>query len=117
MLSKRHNFRGAFTFLEIMIVVAIIALLAVIAIPSFMKTREVAFARTCANNLRQIEAAKQIWGVENGKKPTDIPTKEDLVGSLLYLKEMPICPAGGAYSINAIGELPTCTIPGHTCGN
>lgn len=100
-----------------MIVLAILALLLSVAIPSYLRTRKVAFARTCSNNLRIIEAAKQVWGVENGKKPTDVPTESDLVGPNLYLKQMPVCPAGGVYSINSIGEYPTCSIPDHTYGN
>jgi len=32
-----------------------------------------------------------------------------------YLKDgvMPVCPDGGTYSINAAGEPPTCSVPGH----
>ncbi|MEJ5167576.1 MAG: prepilin-type N-terminal cleavage/methylation domain-containing protein, partial [Arcobacteraceae bacterium] len=93
--TKNVRFISAFTLIEIMIVVAIIGLILAIAIPSYLKTREVTYARTCAGNLRLIESAKQIWGMENGKKPTDIPTEADLVGPNLYLKEMPRCPAGG----------------------
>jgi prepilin-type N-terminal cleavage/methylation domain-containing protein len=119
MFRIKNNFPaiGAFTLIEIMIVVAIIGLILAVAIPSYLRTREVTFARTCAGNLRLIESAKQIWGMENGKKPTDVPTEADLVGPNLYLKEMPRCPAGGTYSINSIGELPTCSIPSHTYGN
>jgi hypothetical protein len=67
---------------------------------------------TCINNLRQIDAAKQQWALENNRNDDDIPTAKDL---LPYLKNgvFPVCPAGGKYSINAVGELPTCSIPGH----
>ena len=41
-----------FTLVEIMIVVAIIAVLASIAIPSFMQSRSSARASSCVNNLR-----------------------------------------------------------------
>ncbi|MGC8830187.1 MAG: prepilin-type N-terminal cleavage/methylation domain-containing protein [Verrucomicrobiia bacterium] len=108
--------KKGFTLIEVMIVLAILALLLSVAIPSYLRARRVAFARTCSNNLRIIEAAKQVWGVENGKKPTDVPTESDLVGPNLYLKVMPVCPAGGVYSINSIGEYPTCSIPDHTYG-
>jgi chromosome segregation ATPase len=67
---------------------------------------------TCINNLRQIDAAKQEWALENDKTADAIPTALDL---LPYLKDgiFPMCPAGGTYTINAVGVLPTCSIPGH----
>ena len=51
--------RKGFTLVEIMIVVAIIALLAAIAIPSFMKSRQDSRRTACVNNLRLIDHAKQ----------------------------------------------------------
>lgn len=99
---------------EIMIVVVIIGLLLAIAMPNFIKTRQLAQSRTCMNNLRQIEAAKQMWGVEKGKTGTDQPTDADLVGPNLYLKEKPMCPSGGMYFYNQISQAPTCTMPDHT---
>ena len=67
---------------------------------------------TCINNLRQIDAAKQQWALENSKTDDDIPTALEL---LPYFRDdvFPVCPAGGTYTINAVGVLPTCSIPGH----
>lgn len=66
----------------------------------------------CINNLRQIDAAKQQWALEKNKTTEAVPTTQDL---LPYFPDgnFPVCPAGGAYSINAVGELPSCSIPGH----
>jgi hypothetical protein len=66
----------------------------------------------CINNLRQIDAAKQQWALENNKKPTAIPTAQDLAA---YFKDgsLPACPSGGTYTLNAVGELPACSVPGH----
>jgi hypothetical protein len=74
---------------------------------------EVAQRNTCINNLRQIDAAKQQWALENNKTDITIPTTLDL---LPYLKGgvFPVCPGGGTYTINAVGLPPTCSIPGHT---
>ncbi|HUB86600.1 MAG TPA: hypothetical protein VMB22_01820 [Verrucomicrobiae bacterium] len=85
-------------------------MMAAIAIPNFEHARETAQRNACINNLRQLDAAKQQWALENGKKGTDIPTKEDL---LPYLRSWPVCPAGGTYTIGAVDEPPTCSIPGH----
>ena len=67
---------------------------------------------TCINNLRQIDAAKQEWALENNKTADDTPTALEL---LPYLRDsiFPMCPSGGTYTINAVGVPPTCSIPGH----
>ncbi|MGA2279410.1 MAG: cell division protein ZapB [Verrucomicrobiota bacterium] len=67
---------------------------------------------TCINNLRQIDAAKQQWALENDKTADAIPSAQDL---LPYLSNLvfPVCPSGGTYTINAVGVPPTCSVPGH----
>jgi len=90
--------------------VAVPAMLAAIAIPNFVKARAVSQENACINNLRQIDAAKQQWALENGKKSTDTPTMDDLKP---YLGKIPHCPAGGTYTINAVGQPPECSIPDH----
>jgi regulatory protein YycI of two-component signal transduction system YycFG len=66
----------------------------------------------CINNLRQIDAAKQQWALEKNKTADAVPIEQDL---LPYFKDgvFPACPSGGVYAINAVGEVPTCSIPGH----
>lgn len=100
-----------------MIVVAIIGLLMAIAVPNFIKTRQLAQSRACINNLRQIQAAKQVWGVEKSKGTAEVPVDLDLVGPTLYLKIKPSCPAGGTYTYNSLGAAATCSIPDHTLDN
>jgi hypothetical protein len=90
--------------------VAVPGMLAAIAIPNFVKARATAQQNACINNLRQIDAAKNQWALEKGKKDGDVPTKDDL---LPYLRRWPACPQGGTYTIGALGEPPTCSIPGH----
>jgi chromosome segregation ATPase len=66
----------------------------------------------CINNLRQIDAAKDEWALENNKPAGAIPTAQDL---LPYLTDQtfPVCPSGGTYTIGSVGVPPTCSIPGH----
>lgn len=68
---------------------------------------------TCIDNLREIEAAKQQWALENDKSDAAIPGVQDL---LPYLRDnvFPACPAGGIYVINAVGIPATCSVTGHT---
>lgn len=110
--NQIRNARG-FTLLEIMIVVAIIGSILAIAIPNLVKSRTLAQYNICVANLAKIEAAKQIFGVENGKINGDPVDDTDLIGPELYLDEMPECPAGGTYTINPIGTVCVCTIDGH----
>lgn len=67
---------------------------------------------TCINNLRQIEGVKQQWALENNKGPNAVPQPQDLV---VYFPnhQLPQCPAGGRYTLNAVNQPPTCSIPGH----
>lgn len=91
---------------------ALLLLLVPIAIPNFIKARQTSQKNLCIRQLDQIDAAKQRWASENHKDKVAIPTWEELDK---YLdRPTPLkCPAGGTYSINAVGEMPTCSIPEH----
>ena len=71
MLQKLNSRRGGFTLVEIMIVVAIIALLASIAVPNFLRARLRSQATACKQDLRMLDAAIEQYAIENNKKPTD----------------------------------------------
>ena len=65
---KRNNMRkGAFTLVEIMIVVLIIGILMAIAVPNFVKARESSRKNSCIANLKQTDAAKEQWAMDNKK--------------------------------------------------
>ena len=101
-----------FTLVEIMIVVAIIALLAAIAIPSFVKARLQVRAASCVNSLRLIDHAKEQWATACNKNMGDLP---DITLDILpYLKgtPMPTCPsaAGVPYNPQPLGTDPTCPV-------
>jgi prepilin-type N-terminal cleavage/methylation domain-containing protein len=59
--------RAGFTLVEIMIVVAIIALLAAIAVPGFLRARKRSQASRVINDLRLIDSAVDQYAVENNK--------------------------------------------------
>ena len=63
-LSSR---RSGFTLVEIMIVVAIIALLAAIAVPGFLRARKRSQASRIINDLRLIDSAVDQYAIENNK--------------------------------------------------
>ena len=105
--------RTGFTLIEIMIVVAIIALLAAVAIPNLAKARKSAQKTACINNLKTIEGAKSIWALNNKKGDSDVPTDADIFGPGAEIEKKPACPANGTYTIGAISEKPTCSVTDH----
>ena len=71
MLTKLNKRRGGFTLVEIMIVVAIIALLAAIAVPGFLRARKRSQASRIINDLRLIDSAVDQYAIETNKKSGD----------------------------------------------
>jgi len=73
---------------------------------------EQAQAAACVNNLRLIDGAEQQWALEKQKPAGALLTSADLAP---YLKSnaVPVCPAGGVYTLNPVGVMPICNIPGH----
>ena len=67
MLQKLNTKRGGFTLVEIMIVVAIIALLAAIAVPNFLRSRKRSQATQILEDLRIIDAGIDQYAIETNK--------------------------------------------------
>jgi len=81
--------RHGFTLVEIMIVVAIIALLASIAVPNFLRARKRSQATRILEDLRMIDSATDEYAIENNKTSGMTPNWTDLkiylkTGSVLY---------------------------------
>jgi prepilin-type N-terminal cleavage/methylation domain-containing protein len=71
MMKKLTKKRAGFTLVEIMIVVAIIAMLAAIAVPGFLRARKRSQASKIINDLRLVDAAVDQYAIERGKKTDD----------------------------------------------
>ena len=103
---------------EIMIVVCLIALLAALAIPTFVRARTTSQTNACINNLREIFAATQQWALEQNKAAIDSVAFSDIQP---YLKRSVVCPSAGtdptfegSYTLNGITTNPVCNIvPAH----
>lgn len=70
MVNKLNENSAAFTLLELMIVIAIIAFLASIALPKYSKYMARAKQAEVALNLASLHAAEQMYFAQNGKYTT-----------------------------------------------
>ena len=89
MLQKLNTRRGGFTLVEIMIVVAIIALLAAIAVPNFLRARKRSQATRVLEDLRMIDSAIDQYAIETNKTTGASVAWDDVkaylkTGSALY---------------------------------
>jgi prepilin-type N-terminal cleavage/methylation domain-containing protein len=82
--STRQGHRG-FTLLEIMVVVAIIALLAAIATSNILRARKRAQATKILDDLRTIDGALDQYALDNNKQTGDVAYFSDLQP---YMKTM-----------------------------
>src|SRR3981081_1108099 len=109
MLNKIKNRHGGFTLVEIMIVVAIIATLAAIAVPGFLRARKRSQASRILNDLRLIDNACDMYAIETNKKTNDPINVSDWTnylkkGSNLYVSGKDIL--GNAYGPQAVDAIP-----------
>ena len=101
--------RTGFTLVEIMIVVAIIALLAAIAVPGFLRSRKRSQASRIINDLRLIDSAVDQYAIETSKKTGDAVNVSDWTNYLkkdtnLYVSGKDIL--GNDYDIQTVDVLP-----------
>jgi len=88
-LTFYKSSQRGFTLVEIMIVVAIIALLASIAVPNFLRARKRSQASRILEDLRVLDGATDQYAIDNNKSGGTNPTFTDLkvylkTGSVLY---------------------------------
>jgi len=124
MLKKLTTKRGGFTLVEIMIVVAIIALLAAIAVPGFLRARKRSQASKIINDLRLIDSAVDQYAIETAKttgatvdvadwtnylkKDTNLyATGQDLFGNdygVQTVDEHPVVPANAKATLSDVTD-------------
>ncbi len=103
------NKHDGFTLVEIMIVVAIIALLATIAVPGFLRARKRSQATRILNDLRLIDAAVDQYAIETNRAtgaPVGVTDWTNYLkkGSILYNTGADIF--GDIYGPQIVDSLP-----------
>lgn len=84
-----------FTLIEMMIVVAIIAILVSILVPNFIRARAQAQTAACEANLKEIATALELYETDNEKYPASGTVNASNTDMQPYLKQTPVDPAAG----------------------
>ena len=111
-MNKR---RGGFTLVEIMIVVAIIALLAAIAVPGFLRARKRSQASRILNDLRLIDSAVDQYAIETNKASGNVVAIADWTnymkkGSVIWTTGNDLFnQAYGTQTVDSLPRVPTTT--------
>ena len=109
MLTKLNRKHAGFTLVEIMIVVAIIALLAAIAVPGFLRARKRSQASKILNDLRMIDAAVDQYAIETNRTSGNAVNTADWTN---YVKKNSILFNTGAdlfgnsYGVQTVDTIP-----------
>ena len=114
-MHKIHTKRSssAFTLVEIMIVVAIIALLAAIAVPGFLRARKRSQATKILNDLRLIVAAVDQYAIDTNKESGSAVAMTDWTNytkksSILYNTGADLFGVSyGAQTVDSLPSVPT----------
>lgn len=94
-----------FTLIELMIVIAIIAILAAILVPNFLRARAQGQLTACKSNLKNIGTALEMYSTDSyGRYPTTIT-----MITPNYLKVIPTCASAGAITYSYVRtQVPDC---------
>jgi prepilin-type N-terminal cleavage/methylation domain-containing protein len=112
-MTKASLSRKGFTLVEIMIVVAIIAMLAAIAVPGFLRARKRSQASKILNDLRMIDSAIDQYAIETNRTSGASVAVADWTnyvkkGSVLYNSGADLFGNGyGAQTVDSIPQVPT----------
>jgi len=114
--GDQYRSRAGFTLVEIMIIVALIGLLAVLALPSFVKARKQSQGRRVVNDARLLDSAVDQWALDTSKRDGAAIDTWSRSGIISYMKaKNPTIPVSGltfndvlgnAYGFGVVGSTP-----------
>jgi len=110
--KRKASLSGKARILTVLTVLILVGFVVIVVVPDFVAGTRFRQANACVSNLRQIDAAKNQWALENGKTNGTLVTENDIKPYIMlntngdFLK----CPLGGTYTIGRVGEDPKCSI-------
>jgi len=117
MLSVALRGRRAFTLVELLVVVLILAILMAVALPLYLDAVQQSEIRTCQANMQTIANAAQAYKVKDTNHTFGtLPVSGAAIGQRYTdLQATPTCPKGGTYTVAAEGTgiRISCSVEGH----
>lgn len=102
-----------FTLIEMLVVVAIMAILTSVASVNFIGTRQRGRDSQRKSNLRQIQSALELYRADQGVYPATASfpacNGQLVSGTTVYMQRVPCDPQGGNYQYQAPGAAPNTT--------
>lgn len=116
--NTQRNFNRGFTLIELLVVVAILGILAVVLVPTYIQYVEKSREAVCRSNRSELLHAYQVEDVMirvNGGEGAEVPSLADFVAH-----HGPGCPSNGVYSVKDGAQEVFCSlhdggeVPGET---
>lgn len=99
-MVRAQRLKG-FTLIELMIVITIIAILAGILVPNFLKARSQGYLVACKSNCKNIATSLELYAGDNLGHYPPAGNFQSSLTSGNYLRNIPNCPATGRDTYSA----------------
>ena len=111
---KNKSSEGGFTFVELIVTVVILGILAAVALTRYVELVHSSQAAACKYNQNTLETAETLYYTQHLLKKGKGKYTRRLKKLKPYLQngKIPKCPGGGKYKVKKHGKV-TCTISDH----